>query len=86
MFSSLCNFPLSFSIELSNDAVVDSGCTIHTFPAENPCLDLKPVPASHATRCHLSNGHSMTQSHTGTLPIADMPPSAKSLKVYAEHS
>ena len=28
----------------------------------------------------------MTQSHTGTLPITDMPPAAKKLKVYAEHS
>ena len=28
----------------------------------------------------------MTQSHQGTLPISDMPPAAKTLKIYAEHS
>ena len=85
IFSSLCNFSPSFSIDRSDDAVVDSGCTTHTFPAENR-LDLKPVPASHATRCLLPNGNSMTQSHTGTIPIFDMPPAAKILKVYAEHA
>ena len=74
MFSSLCNVSPSFAINMSDDAVMDSECTTHTFPFENPCLDLKPIPASRATRCHLPNGHSITQSHTGTLPIADMPP------------
>ena len=28
----------------------------------------------------------MTQTHTGTLPIFDMPPAAKTLKLYAEHT
>ena len=83
---SVCNFLPVNNLDSSNDAVVDSGCTTHTFPADNTNLDLNPIPAKLATNCHLPNGNIMTQSHISNLPIEDMPASAKLIKVYAEHA
>ena len=74
------------SCDLSNDAVLDSGCTSHTFPADTTVHNKFSTPPTLATNCQLPNGHQMTQSHQGTLPISDMPPAAKTLKIYAEHS
>ena len=86
IFLPFSDFSPSFSIDPSNDAVLDSGCTTHTFPAESFFLDKKSVPAANATCFQLPNGNTMTQTHTGTLPISDMLPAAKPLKIYAEHT
>ena len=74
------------NLDLSDHAVVDSGCTMQTFPADNTKLDLNPIPVPLVTNYQLSNGNSMTQTHTSNLPIDDMPASAELIKVYADHA
>ena len=61
----------------NNDAVLDSGCTSHTYPADAPAHNKVSTPPAHATKCLLPNGHNMTQTYSATLPIHGMPAQAK---------
>ena len=85
---SVCSFFQKYSIfsEFANESVIDSGRTSYTFPADIPGLNKIPTPPTLATQCQLPNGHQMIQSHHGTLPIYNMPQSAKILKIYSKHS
>ena len=93
-FCSIFSSPVSFSPATPvlfpepdiNDAVLDSGCTLHTYPDEAPGYNKISTPPSLATKCRIPNGHHMIQTHTATLPIVDMPHNAKVLKIYSEHS
>ena len=58
---SVCNFLPSANLDSYDDAVLDSGCTIHTFPADNMKLDLNAIPAPLATNCQLLIGNPMNQ-------------------------
>ncbi len=61
------------ALEHKRDAVLDSGCTAHTFPAETPCVNVYPVPRNTEIKVGLPNGEMMTQTHQGELPISDVP-------------
>ena len=50
------------------------------------CRIFQKTPASSAINVKLPNDHIMAQSHHGSIPISDMPPSAKALKIFPDHT
>ena len=56
-----------------NDAVIDSGTTSHTWPAGAPIFHPQPTPLSTATTVALPNGATMLQTHTGDIPLLNIP-------------
>lgn len=69
-----------------NDAAIDSGCTSHTWPLTAPVDNFQPTPAAASIQVTLPNNHIMAQSHHGSVPIPDMPTSAKAVNIFPDHS
>ena len=69
-----------------NDAAIDSGCSTHTWPLTAPVHNFQKTASSAVINVKLPNDQLMAQSRHGTMPISDMPSSAKHIKIFPDHS
>ena len=71
---------------IHNDAAIDSGCSTHTWPLMAPVHNFQKTTSSTAVNIKLPNDQIMAQYHHGTVPIPDMPSSAKHVKIFPDHA
>ena len=69
-----------------NDAAIDSGCSTNTWPLTATVQNLQKTSSSAAINIKLPNDQIMAHSHHGTVPIPDMPSSAKQVKIFPDHT
>ena len=64
------------------EAIIDSGCTGHYFPSNNPLIDIIQTPTGLPVT--LPDSTVIKSSHTGTLPLPSLPLAAQKSFIFPQ--